>query len=733
MRLNHLYLSFVKSNISFVLFLSTGLPFALYSATAQSDETINIKSLTFPIFSQVENEIGHFQSNQTLEKGQVALTFVPSKALINQYTGLSDCLMPTGIPKLNTPISLQKCDEQNMSSWRVFRAGDYTALIDFRSGTPVLTLKVKNAANKVAKNVVCPVWNKGPISINVEGVFEEGEVIRDAYSGETAVVVNSKVTFTPHVDSNGLILLESMKVETTKPQFDWQNATIYFVMTDRFENGNPENDINFGRYKDDGLENIGTFHGGDLVGLTQKLDYLEALGVNSIWISSPLEQMHGWVGGGNAGDFPHFGYHGYYTLDWTKLDPNMGTNEDLKALVDKAHSKGIRILFDVVMNHTGYNTLADMQQFKYGALYLNDFEIESQLGENWGDWRPQEGQNWHKFNDLINYSHKTAWDTWWGKNWIRSELGDYDPSGFDDITMSLASLPDIKTESKLPSGLPVFYANKPDTAAVEIKGATPRKYLINWLTHWVSEYGIDGFRIDTAKHVEKEAWLELKNSAIAGLKEWKSNHPDQKIDDLEFWMTGEAWGHGVYRSDYFDNGFDSMINFDFQTKAKESLACFGQIDPVYDSMSQKLNQPDIAHSEEGFNMLSYLSSHDTGLFYKDHAKEDVSKQKIAANLLLLAPGAVQIYYGDESARPFGPTGSDAMQGTRSDMNWLELKNDKQKQSLLSHWQKVSQFRQMHPSIGAGIHTGLSAENYYAFSRQKGNDKVMVVWVGNPSE
>lgn len=128
------------------------------------------------------------------------------------------------------------------------------------------------------------------------------------------------------------------------------------------------------------MQEIGTFHGGDLQGLTSKLDYLKELGVNALWISSPLEQIHGWVGGGTKGDFPHYAYHGYYAQDWTKLDANMGTEEDLRRLVDEAHKRGIRILFDVVMNHTGYATLADMQEFKFGSLYLQGDELKKRSG-----------------------------------------------------------------------------------------------------------------------------------------------------------------------------------------------------------------------------------------------------------------------------------------------------------------------------------------------------------------
>ncbi|EMR2428011.1 alpha-amylase, partial [Klebsiella pneumoniae] len=202
---------------------------------------------------------------------------------------------------------------------------------------------------------------------------------------------------------------------------------------------------------------IGTFHGGDLQGLTSKLDYLQQMGVNALWISSPLEQIHGWVGGGTKGDFPHYAYHGYYTQDWSKLDANMGTEADLRRLVDEAHKRGIRILFDVVMNHAGYATLADMQEFQFGSLYLQGDELKKTLGERWTDWKPGAGQTWHSFNDYINFSDKAGWEKWWGKKWIRTDIGDYDNPGYDDLTMSLAFLPDLKTESKEVSGLPNFY------------------------------------------------------------------------------------------------------------------------------------------------------------------------------------------------------------------------------------------------------------------------------------
>ncbi|EHK4148317.1 TPA: alpha-amylase [Escherichia coli] len=650
----------------------------------------------FPAFS--EQGTGKFVSHAQLPKGTRPLTLNFDQ----------QCWQPADAIKLNQMLSLQPCSN-TPPQWRLFRDGEYTLQIDTRSGTPTLMISIQNAAEPVASLVrECPKWDGLPLTVDVSATFPEGAAVRDYYSQQIAIVKNGQIMLQPAATSNGLLLLERAETDTSAP-FDWHNATVYFVLTDRFENGDPSNDQSYGRHKD-GMAEIGTFHGGDLRGLTNKLDYLQQLGVNALWISAPFEQIHGWVGGGTKGDFPHYAYHGYYTQDWTNLDANMGNEADLRTLVDSAHQRGIRILFDVVMNHTGYATLADMQEYQFGALYLSGDEVKKSLGERWSDWKPAAGQTWHSFNDYINFSDKTGWDKWWGKNWIRTDIGDYDNPGFDDLTMSLAFLPDIKTESTTASGLPVFYKNKMDTHAKAIDGYTPRDYLTHWLSQWVRDYGIDGFRVDTAKHVELPAWQQLKTEASAALREWKKANPDKALDDKPFWMTGEAWGHGVMQSDYYRHGFDAMINFDYQEQAAKAVDCLAQMDTTWQQMAEKL---------QGFNVLSYLSSHDTRLFREGGDK--------AAELLLLAPGAVQIFYGDESSRPFGPTGSDPLQGTRSDMNWQDVSG--KSAASVAHWQKISQFRARHPAIGAGKQTTLLLKQGYGFVREHGDDKVLVVWAG----
>jgi len=137
--------------------------------------------------------------------------------------------------------------------------------------------------------------------------------------------------------------------EETTP-FIWEAATIYFLLTDRFNNGKTENDINFDRSSETGP--LRGFMGGDIAGITEKIEsgYFTDLGIDAIWFTPVVEQIHGDTDEGTGNSY---GYHGYWAKDWTALDPNFGTFEELKTMVETAHSKGIRIVMDVVLNHTG--------------------------------------------------------------------------------------------------------------------------------------------------------------------------------------------------------------------------------------------------------------------------------------------------------------------------------------------------------------------------------------------
>jgi alpha-amylase len=475
------------------------------------------------------------------------------------------------------------------------------------------------------------------------------------------------------------------------------NPIVYFVITDRFVNGNPDNDHSYGRQREPtATDDIGTFHGGDLAGLTRKVKegWFRELGVNAIWITAPYEQIHGWVVGGNK-EFKHYAYHGYYALDFTRLDKNMGSEDELRAFVAAAHARGIRVLFDVVMNHPGYGDIQTL------AEYVGP-RTEKKIGVLWPGYEAATLKDYHSWIDY----NDPAWLNWWGPDWVRSGLRGYTEGGGDDFTKQLAYLPDFKTESPKVVGLPPFFKNKPDTAAKVLPDATVRDYLVAWLTQWVRDYGIDGFRCDTVKHVEPASWSALKAAGLKALAAWKAEHPKDGVDDAPFWMTGEFWGHGIQRDALFDAGFDNMINFDFQERASAARDP-ANLDLVFGEYAKALAAP-AAH-----NVLSYLSSHDTQLFDRKRLVE-------GANALLLAPGGVQIFYGDETARPPGPfTASDPQQSTRSDMNW-----DGVDTAVLAHWRKLGSFRARHVALARGRHVKL-AEAPYTFSRATADDRVLV--------
>ncbi len=469
-----------------------------------------------------------------------------------------------------------------------------------------------------------------------------------------------------------------------KKPFTWEGATVYFLLTDRFQNGNTANDHNYHRTKSAGK--LRGFEGGDLRGVIQKIDegYFDALGINAIWMTPVVEQIHDGVDEGTGFTY---GFHGYWTRDWTSLDPNFGTPADLKELVDKAHAHGIRVLLDAVVNHTGPVTPED-------AVYP---------------------EAWVRTSPKCTYK---SYDTY--------------------ISCTLVeNLPDVKTESNNSVQVPPFLADKwkeegryeSEMASLEQFFAStgyphaPRYYIMKWLSDYITNYGIDGYRVDTAKHTSEYVWADFKKICDAKFAEYKKNNPSKVLDNNPFFTVGEVYGYNIgdklvynfgdRRVNYFANGFSGLINFDFRNEAKLAY------EPLFSKYST------ILHSDlKGHTVMNYISSHDDSYPF-DKKRENPFE---SANKLLLAPGIAQVYYGDESARSLDIEGTQGDATLRSFMNWEAINKDTYTKSILRHWQKLGVFRKNHPSIGAGVHRKIADINY-VFSRQwtQGNytDKVIV--------
>ena len=181
-------------------------------------------------------------------------------------------------------------------------------------------------------------------------------VVTDQYGNEYSTSVQVEVT---------------ARTKKNAKDFDWDESVIYFMVTDRFFDGNESNNTASGA-QTYGKDNAGLYHGGDFAGITQKLDYLEDLGINTIWITPIVENIPGvTVTDTGKEDVPYnAAYHGYWASDFTKLNPTLGTEEEFQTLIDQAHNRGIRIMVDIVVNHAGYDT-------KFGDMIRSEDDVVS--------------------------------------------------------------------------------------------------------------------------------------------------------------------------------------------------------------------------------------------------------------------------------------------------------------------------------------------------------------------
>lgn len=465
---------------------------------------------------------------------------------------------------------------------------------------------------------------------------------------------------------------QKKKKASPKTPFIWENANVYFLLTDRFNNGDKTNDHTFNRNKTTGK--LRGFEGGDIRGIIQKLDdgYFTNLGITVIWMTPIVEQIHDGVDEGTGFSY---GFHGYWTRDWSALDPNFGTKKDLAELVTKAHAKGIRIMLDAVINHTGPVTPED-------SVYPSDWVRTSPKCQ------------------YSNYENTTA------------------------CTL-VENLPDVKTESNANVALPPFLVEKwkkegrykQEVAELDAffkktgYPRAPKYYIMKWLSDYISDYGIDGYRVDTAKHTTEDVWKDFRKVCDIAFADFKKRNPKKVLDNNPFFTVGEVYGYNIgnkliydfsdKKVNYFENGFTGLINFDFRNETKMDY------EPLFSKYSDIL-QADL----KGKTVMNYTTSHDDGYPF-DKKREKTFE---AGTKLLLAPGISQVYYGDELARSLEIEGTQGDATLRSNMNWDDLLTNKITYKLLLHYQKLGQFRKNHPAVGAGIHKQLSMGSPYVFGR-----------------
>ena len=516
---------------------------------------------------------------------------------------------------------------------------------------------------------------------------------------------------------------------------------IYFVLTDRFDNGDPTNDtggLGSGTADADVLRHgflptdSGFYHGGDVVGLKRRLDYLEALGINAIWVTPPFVnrpvQGDGTVTGSSAG------YHGYWQTDFTTIDPHLGTNAQMRQFVDAAHDRGIRVYFDAVLNHTG------------DVITFAEDSVAYRSKERW----PFTDADGEPFDD-------------------RDFAGEADFPALDAAT-SFAYTPTYPAESdgaiKAPSWLnnPIYYHNRGNSTFDgessfygDFFGLddlfTEHPDVVSGMTEVygsvVEEFAVDGFRVDTVKHVNDEFW----DSFVPAINETATMGGDE-----DFFVFGEVFSPAaLLRSHYTTSGpFPSVLDFGYSNATIAYAADGGNTEILADLFAEDDWYTDV--DSNASMLVKFMGNHDIGRLGSfvrnaNRGAEDaelLQRLQLAMELMFTTRGIPVIYYGDEQ----GFVGDGGDKGARQDMfpSRVASYNDDDligtdattaednfdpSHPLYAVISQLAALRRAHPTLETGAHltrTSSSAAGVYAFSRIDRDERVeYVVAVNNETE
>ncbi|MFF7964142.1 pullulanase-type alpha-1,6-glucosidase [Streptomyces sp. NPDC007903] len=461
-------------------------------------------------------------------------------------------------------------------------------------------------------------------------------VVAAALAATLVTPLSAHADSPPAPPSDARLAAEPARHDDTREQF-------YFVMPDRFANGDRSNDRGglTGSRLSTGYDptDKGFYQGGDLKGLTQRLDYIKGLGTTAIWLAPIFKNRPVQGTGADASA----GYHGYWITDFTQVDPHFGTNADLKGLIAEAHAKGMKVFFDVITNHTA--DVVDYQEKSYDYLSKGAFPYLTKDGRPFDDSDYADG---------------------------RKKFPAVDASSFPRT-------PTVRSRSKVPAWLndPAMYHNRGDSTFAgesaeygDFSGLddlwTERPEVVSGMERiyqrWVRDFAVDGFRIDTVKHVDMDFWTQWataldKYAAERGRK--------------NFFMFGEVYSADTsVTSPYVTQGrLDATLDFPFQDAARGYASQGGSAKKLagvfgddYKYTTDKAN---------AYEQVTFLGNHDMGrigyFLKQDDPKasdaEILRKDRLANQLMFLSRGNPVVYYGDEQ----GFTGSGGDKDARQTM------------------------------------------------------------------
>ncbi len=439
-----------------------------------------------------------------------------------------------------------------------------------------------------------------------------------------------------------------------------QDEIVYFLLPDRFENGDRSNDR--GGLKGDRLvtgfdpTSKGFYHGGDLKGVIKRLDYIQSLGATAVWLAPVFKNkpVQGPKGRESAG------YHGYWITDFTRVDPHFGTNADFKALVDAVHARGMKFYMDIVVNHT-----ADVIRYREcpttDCPFRNhaDYPYTRRAGVYGEPINPGFMGDGPKYQTTENFAKLTNPDY---------AYTPYVPKG--------------EEHEKVPAWLnnPIYYHNRGNTTFTgesatqgdfvgldDLMTENPRvvRGFIDIYGNWIDKYGVDGFRIDTARFVNPEFWQAFVPAmrARAAAKGIPNFHIFGENIDSEY--VAQALQAVRTRVDKQP----SVLDFAFAITVRQVLAGSAGTDIL-----ARLFEEDALYeggADAALQLPTFVSNHDTGRFayyvraaFPKASDDEVLKRVILAHAMMFTlRGVPVVYYGDEQG--FAGLGGD--QDARQDM------------------------------------------------------------------
>ncbi len=543
--------------------------------------------------------------------------------------------------------------------------------------------------------------------------------------------------------TNTSIRPEHMAPYQSRPITD---DVMYFVMPDRFNNGDVSNDRGGieGGVNDHGFDptHKGMFHGGDLKGLTVKLDYLADMGISAVWLTPIFKNK---PTQGNTVNVTA-GYHGYWVTDFTQIDPHIGTNDDLKNLVKEAHKRNMKVIFDIITNHT-----ADV--IKYEECYPSG---QNSLNVPLCEYR---GKADYPYTTVGN-----ADGTAINEGFLGDDVGHQTAENFAKLTNNNFAytpyVPEAEKNVKVPAWLNDirYYHNRGDS---EWKGESSlygdfaglddvftehpdvKKGFIDIYKFWVEEFKIDGFRIDTVKHVNDSFWQEF----APAIKKAADG-----VGVPEFYMFGEVYEFNPEKLSHYTtvSGLPAVLDFGFQGTANAVISESQPTAKLADFYAQ-----DRFYKTEKYDasiLPTFLGNHDMGrigrfIMEKNEGisdEEALKRSKLAHALMFFTRGVPVIYYGDEQ----GFTGDGHDQDAREDMFESqvasyndnrnigsdvspEVDNFNQDHPLYKTIQEFAALKRAHVALRSGVQTVLKTEDQagvFAFSRedQPSGEKLIVV-------